>query len=391
MIGQGEAMPVPRPETPKQVYPPVKPVQFSLDKSGMQVTGVNDHARSFFSIPEPAEGEQKPIGLSNLLTTPEASNALSDHLKGITRDNPEATGTVQTGDGKWLQVTTVARFAPDGSIASYDSTGFDVTATVEAVNKAAKAKIEEAQQRAANAEETAGIIAHDMRGPLTLIRGYVHMMEGAAPEDKAKFVNIILANIEYGTKVCTDFLDLMKLENGLMSFKPESVNVGEMTQSLKDAFRIDEEKTGGSLTIGDELPQVMGSPQLVRQVLTNLLSNAFKYGGPHPQVEVRARRLEGGGVRYEVQDHGPGIPADKMNKLFTKFGRLGLEAHKNIKGTGLGLAACKTAIELQGGAIGAESTEGSGSTFYFILPEAMTGEKPSDSAVSGAPAQPSQG
>ncbi len=391
MIGQGEMMPVLRPETPKQAFPPVKPVQFSLDATGMQVTGTNDHARSFFRLPEQDEGENKPIGLFNLLMTPEASNALSEHLKAITRENPEATGTIQTGDGKWLQITTAARFAPDGSVASYDTTGFDVTATVEAVNKAAQAKIEEAQQRAANAEETAGIIAHDMKGPLTLIRGYIQMMEGATPEEKAKYVNIILGNIEYGTRVCVDFLDLMKLENGLKAFEPVSVNVGEMTQSLRDAFRIDEEKTGGTLTIDDELPQVMGSPQLVRQVLTNLLSNAFKYGGAHPLVEVRARRLEGGGVRYEVQDHGPGIPADKMNKLFTKFGRLGLDAHRGIKGTGLGLAACKTAIELQGGTIGAESIEGSGSTFYFILPEATASEKPSDSTVSGAPVQPSQG
>jgi signal transduction histidine kinase len=111
---------------------------------------------------------------------------------------------------------------------------------------------------------------------------------------------------------------------------------------------------------------MVGDRDRLVQVLANLVSNAVKYSSAGAEVRVRARRA-GGSVRVEVEDHGPGISADELGRLFQRFQQVGDAAHRK-PGTGLGLAISRSIVEMHQGRIGVESTPGVRTTFWFEIP-----------------------
>jgi signal transduction histidine kinase len=114
-------------------------------------------------------------------------------------------------------------------------------------------------------------------------------------------------------------------------------------------------------------PGALGKPSWVQQVWFNFMSNAVKYGGQPPQVELGATDLGNGYVRFWVRDNGKGLTPEQQTRLFTPFERL---EQKSTKGHGLGLSIVRRIVEKLGGEVGVESVVGEGSTFYFTLPAA---------------------
>src|SRR5262249_23724447 len=125
-----------------------------------------------------------------------------------------------------------------------------------------------------------------------------------------------------------------------------------------------------------DLPDLMIDPGRITQVLTNLLSNAIKFSPVAGKIQVHAENGENQ-VRVSVRDHGEGISAQNLPKLFQKFTQIDSSATRKAGGTGLGLVISKGIIEQHGGQMGVESTPGEGSTFFFTLPAAT--------ASAGAP------
>src|SRR5262249_33784234 len=115
-------------------------------------------------------------------------------------------------------------------------------------------------------------------------------------------------------------------------------------------------------------PKIVADPDRLRQVLTNLVSNAVKYSPQGGSITIRCRERGGQHVVIEGIDHRLGIPADPIDKLFQKFPRVGTEEHMRISGSGLGLYICRLIVEGHGGHAWVESEIGKGSSFGFVLP-----------------------
>jgi signal transduction histidine kinase len=123
-----------------------------------------------------------------------------------------------------------------------------------------------------------------------------------------------------------------------------------------------------SAGIAEPLPDVYADPDRILQALLNLLSNAVKFAPAGTAFEVTVARDGDQYVRFSVTDHGEGIPAEKMNRLFGRFQQLDASSTRRTPGTGLGLAITKALIEEHGGRIEVTSAVGRGSTFAFIIP-----------------------
>jgi len=166
-----------------------------------------------------------------------------------------------------------------------------------------------------------------------------------------------------------DLLDISRLESGRLVVTPQELDLGEMTRSVVDELTPLLNDKGHRLTVDgtDGLPPVMADPQLLRQVVMNLISNAIKYTPPPGQIALRMR-AENGSVEWAVRDNGIGVPKDSVPRLFEKFYRAD-NVHKiETEGTGLGLYLVRLIVEKFGGRIWCESEEGKGSTFLFTVP-----------------------
>ncbi|MCO8271226.1 ATP-binding protein [Actinoplanes sp. TRM 88003] len=209
----------------------------------------------------------------------------------------------------------------------------------------------------------AGVVAHDLKAPLTVIRGHSE----AALEDlppgtgvERSLERIILA-VDRMAGLIDTLLAYSTARDAPLRCRPVDLNalVGEVVHDRTAHLRPQDHP---QITVGD-LPVVSADPAMLRHVLDNLVGNALKYvrPGTDPQVEVTAA-----GARIEVADRGIGIPDEAKNEVFDKFHRAHAEA--GYAGTGLGLAICKRIVERHGGEIGVSDNPGGGTRFHFTLP-----------------------
>jgi CheY-like chemotaxis protein len=169
-------------------------------------------------------------------------------------------------------------------------------------------------------------------------------------------------------------LDISRIESGTLSISPESVGVRDAVQQAVALVQPLARDRAIALTVEPTcVGYVMADHQRLKQVLLNLLSNAIKYNRHAGRVAIGCRRASHG-VALAVQDTGPGIPADRLERLFEPFDRLGAE-HRGIEGTGLGLALSRSLIEVMGGTLTVDSRPGEGTTFTITLPAAPAPEE----------------
>ncbi len=224
--------------------------------------------------------------------------------------------------------------------------------------------------------EFVSTVSHELRTPLTSIRGALGLVQGGAvgalPPKAADLIGIALGNTERLTRLVNDLLDLNKLEAGRLELHLAPLSAREVIDAavreltpVGAAHRVTiaGESDGAAMIIGDR--------DRILQVLTNLISNAIKYSPDGDTIRVRARRAAHA-VRIEVEDHGSGIPADQLGRLFQRFQQVG-DASQRKSGTGLGLAISRSLVEMHNGRIGVESTPGHRTIFWFEIPAAGEG------------------
>lgn len=216
------------------------------------------------------------------------------------------------------------------------------------------------------------IVSHELRTPLTAIKGYLELilMGAAGPVSKqqASFLEIARANTERLHILVSDLLDLSRIESGKVELEVKVVSIPQLVDQVSTTLQKEFADRGMTLTtdVPDDLPEIFGDPGRIMQILTNLLSNAYKYtreGG----AMVRAR-VEDSFLRIDVIDTGVGISAQDQALLFTRFFRAEDDLVRQQTGTGLGLNITKSLVELHGGEIRVASELGKGSTFSFTLP-----------------------
>ncbi|MEW5892792.1 MAG: GAF domain-containing sensor histidine kinase [Pseudomonadota bacterium] len=224
-------------------------------------------------------------------------------------------------------------------------------------------------------DEFISMVSHELRTPLTSINGALALLKsqsvGALTDQAAGLVDIAQRNGERLLHIVNDILDLAKLEAGKLSLHLAPVDLAAL---LRQAIELNQPycakcKVVAKLRrIDDQAPLwVLADAQRLLQVMSNLISNAAKFSYPNDTVLVTLGR-EGDRARVGVTDHGPGIPPEKQQELFTKFRQLHDRQNTKLPGTGLGLTICKLIVELHQGNIGCDSVPGTETTFYFTLP-----------------------
>jgi signal transduction histidine kinase len=211
-------------------------------------------------------------------------------------------------------------------------------------------------------------VSHDLRAPLRAIDAFSHDLlvdhsAQMAPEGR-ELLELIVSSGHRMTQIIDDLLRLSRL--GRQRLSKQQVNVLQLVRVVLDELRSEQEGRNVEVKL-DELPGCAADPALLKHVLMNLLSNAFKFTRPKPNavVEIGASR-QNGDIVYFVRDNGAGFDMAFASNLFGPFQRL--HSQNDFEGTGVGLSIVQRIIERHGGRIWAEAEVNKGATFYFTLP-----------------------
>jgi signal transduction histidine kinase len=224
--------------------------------------------------------------------------------------------------------------------------------------------------------EFVSIVSHDLRTPLAAIGGFVEnlMDEIAGPltDKQRRYLDRIKSNIGRLVRMINDLLDLSKIEAGTMRMELKPFPITELVETVVDNLRGLAQDKGISLyaSSADRDLMVLGDPDKLTQVLTNLIQNACRFTAAGGEVRLEVAPDEPGFAGISVADTGCGIPPEEAARVFEKFYR-GTASHGEARGAGLGLAISKHLVELHQGRIWVESTPGQGSRFCFTIPLAI--------------------
>ena len=220
-------------------------------------------------------------------------------------------------------------------------------------------------------EEFVANVSHELRTPLSLIKGYVEtLLDGARnnPDVSEHFLRIIARNAERLDLLIQDLLTISALESGRVQLKLQPVSLRSVAEKVLADLK--SRADAKNVTLRNELPDLIANADESRleQVMANLVDNAIKYGRMLGNVVVCGKNLDGDKIEISVQDDGPGIPAESLDRVFERFYRVDKARSREQGGTGLGLSIVKHIVQNHGGEVWAESEAGRGATFFFTLP-----------------------
>jgi signal transduction histidine kinase/DNA-binding response OmpR family regulator/HPt (histidine-containing phosphotransfer) domain-containing protein len=228
-------------------------------------------------------------------------------------------------------------------------------------------------------------MSHELRTPLNGVVGMVDLLLAANPTaQQRRYCDIAKTSARALLELINDILDFSKIEAGKLDLDATDFDLHELLEGVAVMFGERAETKGVELVCGVEanVPRMAnGDPVRFRQVLSNLVSNALKFTDKGEVVVhvavVAAHETAGTIVRCTVKDSGIGIPPDRVDRLFKSFSQVDSSTTRKFGGTGLGLAISQRIVELMGGDIGVESSEGTGSTFWFTARLGAAAQVPS--------------
>ena len=214
-------------------------------------------------------------------------------------------------------------------------------------------------------------VSHDLRSPLTLMRGYASMLEmaGELNEQQKNYVRMILQGVDNMARLVNNLLDLGRIDFGV-GLQVESIPVLDIVERVTGSLQM--QATQKKISLGVEIPRdlphaIEADQALLHQALYNLVENALKYTAEGGIVTIQLQPAPGS-LTFAVQDSGMGIPESDMKRLFEKFYRGSNREALAQRGTGLGLAIVKSIAERHSGKVWVESELGKGSIFYLQIP-----------------------
>ncbi|MBN2499898.1 MAG: HAMP domain-containing protein [Anaerolineales bacterium] len=220
--------------------------------------------------------------------------------------------------------------------------------------------------------EFVNTVSHDLRSPLTLMRGYATMLEmvGELNEQQEGYVRNIVIGVESMSRLVNNLLDLGRIEAGV-GLQLEMVPVVDVVRQVSDALQLNAAQKNIEMTVDvpqETMPLVEADQALLHQAIHNLVENAIKYTEQGGKVWVKIQE-RGAQVQITVRDNGIGIAPVDQPRLFEKFYRAATRDSRKERGSGLGLAIVKSIAERHGGRVWMESQLGRGSTFYLQIPQ----------------------
>jgi signal transduction histidine kinase len=248
---------------------------------------------------------------------------------------------------------------------------------------------EKVEERTRELRGFVSMVAHDLRNPLTVIRGIADLLlEGQADDAdqrQKRQLGMLATNVEHMLDLADDLLEISRLHAGSVEFDMEALPIQVVIEEVCASYeaRLATKRLGLKVDLSPDLVPVWGDHLRLTQVLNNLVGNAYHYT-PAGAILVSARRVDDL-VEVSVSDTGIGISAEDQKRLFKQFFRGENQIVRSTKGTGLGLPISRAIIEAHGGQIWVESELGRGSTFYFTLPVAPN--PPPDEATAAVSLQ----
>jgi two-component system phosphate regulon sensor histidine kinase PhoR len=215
-------------------------------------------------------------------------------------------------------------------------------------------------------------VSHELKTPLTSIKGFVETLLEGALEDKENnrsFLKIIQDHTERLNNLVEDLLSLSHLESKEIALKKRGLNLRQQFEEVISGFKSQLKKM--SVEVENELPAsiiINADKDRIEQVFTNLIDNAIKFNKEKGSIRIYAQEVNGK-IKVFVEDSGIGIPEKDIPPIFERFYRVDKARSRELGGTGLGLSIVKHIVELHGGSVGVESTEGLGSKFWLLLPK----------------------
>jgi two-component system phosphate regulon sensor histidine kinase PhoR len=213
-------------------------------------------------------------------------------------------------------------------------------------------------------------VSHELRTPLASLKALTETLQNGAladPEAGPRFLSRISTEVDALTQMAQELLDLSRIESGQVELILAPLPPKSLITSAADRMKMQAERAGLKLSIKceDDLPNIHADKSRLEQVLVNLVHNAVKFTRPGGEVSLEVESADSG-IRFAVRDTGVGIPAESLSRIFERFYRV--DKSRTGSGTGLGLSISKHIVEAHGGRIWAESEEGHGSVFYFVIP-----------------------
>ncbi|MGK9067365.1 sensor histidine kinase [Stutzerimonas chloritidismutans] len=227
-------------------------------------------------------------------------------------------------------------------------------------------------------------MSHEFRTPLGSIRSITRLLsdelDGPLSPEQHKQVLFISGAATELSDMVDDLLDLAKIEAGRITISPAWFDMLDLFSALRGMFRpiVDTDAVALIFEEPQDMPRLYTDDKKLAQILRNFISNALKFT-QQGEIRVSVRPEGDSEVRFAVTDTGIGIPDDLHSTLFEDFVQIDTPLQKRLRGTGLGLSLCKRFAELLGGRVGVDSAPGVGSTFYVIIPVAISPE-PFDAA-----------
>ena len=291
-------------------------------------------------------------------------------LGGLPRYRGDKRYVRKDGEVLWVQRTACLMRDPDGIPRRYLVMVEDISEQRRNEKDLREAR-DDADRANRAKSEFLSRMSHELRTPLNAILGFGQLLERQNPTDAQRTrVRYILSAGRHLLSLINEVLDISRIEAGNLQLSLEPVSVSEVLQETIDLMRPLAAERQIDLTVADALEgncYVSADRQRLKQVMLNLLTNAVKYTPVGGRVAVSNEASGEELLRLVVSDTGPGIPVEKLPRLFTPFDRLGAE-QSNVEGTGLGLALCQRLVHAMGGTIGVKSVPANGSTFWIGLP-----------------------
>lgn len=222
-------------------------------------------------------------------------------------------------------------------------------------------------ERNAMLDSYAAMTAHDLKNPLSAILTTVQLLVSMPAAEQAQHAATYLPVVDAAARRAINMVhDLLTHARTIPAeIVREPITMGPLVEGVIDQLVLPLLAYRGTIVTPDEWPPVRGTPRIIELVWINLISNALKYGGLAPRIEIGARTQRDGMVCCWVRDYGPGLAPEQLEGIF------GERQRRHVgrgEGHGLGLAGVKRLVERMGGSVGVESTPGAGSTFFFMLP-----------------------
>jgi signal transduction histidine kinase len=230
----------------------------------------------------------------------------------------------------------------------------------------------QAQQATRLRDEFLSVAAHELKTPMTSLRGYAQLLGQGLKQDKpldpkllVKGLKVIDTQAEKLSQLTAQLLDVSRIEAGKLQLEPRDVDLADLVRGLANAAQAGTERHTVQLNLPRQC-RVVVDPLRIEQVVTNLLSNAIKYSPDGGAIDVTLTSAADG-TRLEVRDHGIGIPPERRARLFDRFYQAHGEGH--FGGLGLGLFISRQIVELHGGSLEADFPADGGTSFRVSLPQ----------------------